>query len=54
MLKKFLLSITTAILVGSFVLAVHDKDFRDDYVRLAVPALRTLVDLSKTDKKQKK
>jgi hypothetical protein len=51
MLKRFLLLISTLVLINSSVLAWHDQDFRDEYARLAVVALKTLVYLSRTYKK---
>jgi len=40
--KGFALFITSAVLTGSFALAVVDQNFRHDFIGIAVPGMRTL------------
>lgn len=52
-MKTFVLFVTSALLSGSFVLAVLDKDFRDNFSHIAVSGIKTLAVLAKNDHEKK-
>ncbi|MBW4504970.1 MAG: hypothetical protein KME64_00390 [Scytonematopsis contorta HA4267-MV1] len=53
-MEKILLVVFSSVLSGSFALAVVDKDFRDDFGRIAVAAMTSLPAVVKVERESKR
>jgi hypothetical protein len=53
-MKKFALGTTIIVLYSSFIMAIHDKDFRQNYARIAIASMHPLTAIVNCSKKREK